>query len=325
MLAFGRLLLSRLGRRGRWAEAPSHIPLLGWRDIAVRTWRRRRTDNVSVLAAGIAFFAFLALLPLIASIAMIYGLLTPAAKVVEDVATLVLVLPEAAQRPLAGLVAEVAGRDTGGVLALTGAVLLTLFAAARGARSLIRSLNAVYGEEDEPSFVRRWTLAMLLAAGCAGLLVLALVGIALFGTIEPLLPGRSPVFWLSVRIGAWLLVLAGFGLGSAALYRYAPRRRRARWRWIVPGAAAATVAWLVTSSAFGLYVANFARYDATYGSLAAVAILQLWLYLSAFILLLGAALNAEIERQTARDTTVGAPRPRGQREAHSADSVGEVP
>ncbi len=323
--ALGRFLLKRTGDRGRQAVTPGDIPMLGWRDIAIRTWRSRRDDNLSVLAAGIAFFAFLALLPLIASAAMIYGLVTTPAQVLEDLRTLMVILPDAAQGPIAIRIAEVINGDRGGPLALLGALVLTLYAGARGTQSLIASLNMVYGEEEETRFARRWSPPVLLAIGTAGVLALALIGIAAFGYIEPLLPGRSAAFWLLVRVASWLLVLIGFGLGSAALYRYAPSRRRARWRWILPGAAAATLLWLLNGAAFGLYIANFGRYDATYGSLAAVAILQIWLYLSAFILLLGAKFNAEIERQTMRDTTVGRPLPAGLRHAQSADTLGEVP
>jgi membrane protein len=323
--ALGRFLLKRTGNRGRQAETPADIPMLGWRDIVIRTWRSRRDDKLSVLAAGIAFFAFLALLPLVASAAMIYGLVTAPEQVLEDLRTAMVILPDAAQGPIAARAAEVINGDRGGPLALIGAVLLTLYAGARGTRALIASLNAVYGEDEEARFARRWGPALLLALGSAGLLALALIGIAAFGTIEPLLPGRSPAFWLTVRIASWLLVLLGFALGSAAPLGRIAVEGRARWRWILPGAAAATSLWLLNSFAFGLYIANFGRYDATYGSLAAVAILQLWLYLSAFIVLIGAKLNAEIERQTMKDTTVGPPRPRGRRQAQSADTVGEVP
>ena len=318
-------LMRGFGDRGRRANAPIDIPLLGWRDIVIRAWRSGKADNLNVLAAGIAFYLFLALLPLIASTAMIYGLVTAPAAVLADVNRLILILPEAAQGPIALRAAEVINSPPGGGWGLVGALLLTLYAGARGTRAIVAALNVIYGEGDEQKFVRRWGVPLLIAIGISSLMTLALVAIALFGYIDDLLPGRTPLFWLAVRIGAWLLVTIGVAGGSAILYRYAPVRRHARWRWIVPGAAVATILWLLNSVAFGVWIANFARYDVAYGSLAAVVILQLWIYLSAFILLLGAKLNAEIELQTMRDTTVGPARRAGQRHATSADGLGEIP
>lgn len=313
------------GDRGRRADSPLNIPLIGWRDILIRVWRNARADNLNVLAAGIAFYAFLALLPLIVSTTMIYGLVSTPEQIVDHVRRLVAVVPAAAQDLVTGRVVEVITANRGGLIALLLAVLLTLYGGARGARSVLAALNIIYGEEDEPRFVRRWALPFALALGSASLMLLAFVAMTLFGYVEQLMPQSTALGQLGAKLGFWLLVTAGIGAGSAALYRYGPARRHARWVWIIPGALATTLLWLAATFAFGVYLANFGRYDVTYGSLAAVVILQLWMYLSAFILLLGAKLNAEIESQTTRDTTVGAPRKPGRRRAASADRVGEIP
>lgn len=313
------------GDRGRRATSPAQIPLVGWRDIAIRVWRNGRADNLNILAAGVAFYAFLALLPLIASTAMIYGLVTEPAEVIEDVRKLIVLAPTVAQKLVSERLVEVIVERRGGILALLLALTLTLYGVARSARSITAALNLIYGEGDEWGFARRWGVPLLLAIGAAALMLLALTAIAVFGYVEELVPDGSPLLWLVAKLAFWLLVAVGIGAGSAALYRYVPARRHARWRWILPGAGAATLLWLLATFAFSLYIANLGNFDLTYGSLAAVVILQLWIYLSAFILLLGAKLNAEIELQTTRDTTIGPERPAGRRDARSADAVGEIP
>ena len=319
-------MLSRgSGDRGRHADSPLAIPPIGWRDIAIRLWRGAKADNLNVLAAGIAFYAFLALLPLIASTAMIYGLVSAPAEVVRDVGTLVSLIPAAAQELVAQRVIEVITDHRGGPLTLMLALLLTVYGGARSARSITAALNVIYGEGDVQRFARRWGIPILLALGSAALMLLALLAIAMFGYVETLMPESTKLQWGATKAAFWLLIALGIGGGSALLYRYAPSRRHARWPWIWPGAVAASALWLLATFAFGLYIAHFGRYDISYGSLAAVVVLQLWIYLSAFILLLGAKLNAEIERQTAEDTTVGAPRPAGHRHAASADETGEIP
>lgn len=319
-------MLSRgSGDRGRRADSPLAIPPIGWRDIFIRVWRSAKADNLNVLAAGIAFYAFLALLPLIASTAMIYGLVSTPAEVMRDVGKLVAIIPDAAQGLVARRVVEVITDHRGSGAALLLGLLLTVYGGARSARSITAALNVIYGEGDVQRFARRWGIPILLALGSAALMLLALLAIALFGYVGELMPEDMPLEWGAAKVSFWLLITAGIGGGSALLYRYVPSRRHARWAWILPGAFATTILWLLATFAFGFYIARFGRYDISYGSLAAVVVLQLWIYLSAFILLLGAKLNAEIERQTGEDTTVGAPRPAGRRHAASADETAEIP
>ncbi|PWG01819.1 YihY/virulence factor BrkB family protein [Sphingosinicella humi] len=320
------LVLSRgSGDRGRHAASPLAIPLVGWRDIVIRVWRNAKADNLNVLAAGIAFYSFLALLPLIAATAMIYGLVSTPAEVVRDVSKLVSIIPDPAQPLVAQRVVEAITDHRGSAPALLIALLLTVYGGARSARSITAALNVIYGEGDVQRFARRWGIPILVALGSAALMLLALLAIALFGYVGELMPEGIPLDWGVAKLGFWLLITLGISGGSALLYRYAPSRRHARWKWILPGALMTTGLWLLATFAFGLYIARVGRFDISYGSLAAVVVLQLWIYLSAFILLLGAKLNAEIELQTLEDTTVGAPRPAGRRHAASADETGEIP
>ena len=320
------LLLSRgFGDRGRHADSPLAIPPIGWRDILIRVWRNAKADNLNVLAAGIAFYAFLALLPLIALTTMIYGSVGEPAEVVENVGKLATIFPDAARKVVTQRAFEVITRPRGGGVTFLMALLLTLYGGARAARSITAALNVIYGEGDVQGFARRWGGPVLVALGGAMLMLLALSAIAVFGYVEELMPGGTRLEWTTAKIGFWAVVALGIGGGSALLYRHAPARRHARWVWIVPGALTATLLWLTATFAFGLYIARLGRYDLSYGSLAAAVVLQLWIYLSAFILLLGAKLNAELELQTKEDTTVGAPRPAGRRHAASADRTGEIP
>lgn len=320
------LLLGRgTGDRGRRADSPLAIPLLGWRDILIRVWHSAKADHLNVLAAGIAFYAFLALLPLIVSTAMIYGLLREPGDLIGDVTTLVTIFPAAAQEVVTGRVVEVITDRRGGAAALSLALLLTLYGGARSARSVTAALNVIYGEGDVQRFSRRWGIPVLVALGSAAVILLALIAVALLGYVDAVVGGAVRFGWLGSTIAFWVPVTLVVCGGSATLYRYAPARRHARWEWIIPGALAATLLWLAATFVFGLYLASIGRYDVNYGSLGAVVVLQLWIYLSALILLLGAKFNAEIELQTGEDTTVGAPRPPGRRHAASADQVGEVP
>lgn len=315
----------RSGDRGRDATTPLAIPLLGWRDIFIRTWRNTRADNINVLAAGIAFYAFLAMLPLIAAIGMVYGFFAGPTEVIEQFRQLIGIIPGEAPDFVAERLGETIDVRGNIAFGLAAAFVLATYGAARSARSVAAALDVIYGEESPRSFVRRWGLALVIAVWSTGVLILALLAIAALGYVEDLLPRGSPLLWGTVRLAFWLASALGVSVGLALLYRHAPSRREARWRWIAPGALGAAALWLLATFGFGVYIANFARFEATYGALATVIILQVWLYLSALVMLLGAKLNAEIERQTRADTTVGPARKRGRRDAAAADQVGEVP
>ncbi len=319
------LLLRRgAGNRGRTARAPSEIPLVGWRDILLRTWHGLRADRVELLAAGIAFYGFLALLSSLTALTMIYGRFAEPEQVLEHIGVLARVAPDAAQALVVRRIIEVAaGAQRWWEVAL--AILLAAFGAVRGARATAGALNIVYGETEEANFRQRWMLPLALAAGGAALLLLALAAVGLFQAVEQLLPEESALVWTAVRVGAWLLLLLVVSIGSAGLYRYAPARRPARWLWVTPGAIASALLWLAATVGVGLYLSSLARVDLSYGSLAAVVVLELWLYLSALTLLIGAKINAETERQTCADTTIGEPRAAGARHAASADQLGAIP
>jgi membrane protein len=177
------------------------------------------------------------------------------------------------------------------------AILLSLYGAMRGATSIITALNIAYDVEEDRGFIRTTLLALLITAGAAIALVLGVIAISALGYLEHLLPFSSPLVHTLLKILTWALAGAAISLLIAALYRYAPNRPNPSWRWLTPGSIVATLLWVAATLGFGFYVANFGSYNATYGSLGAVIVFLTWLYLSAYILLMGGELNSELERQ----------------------------
>jgi membrane protein len=279
---------------------------------------------VSVVSAGVAFFGLLAIFPALAAFVVIAGLVMSPAQMQERIATFSSALPEGAASIVTDQAVSVS--ETGGG-AGWGAVLGFLFAlwgASKGVKSLMEGMNIAYGEEEDRGIVafNLWALALTLFLIVG--LILAVSAAVVAPAIASFVPLPGGIEAL-LTYAPWpvLFVLTIFGLG--VLYRYGPSREPARWRWITPGAVAATVLWMIGSIAFSIYVANFGSYNATYGALGGVIILLTWLWLSAFVVLLGAELNAAIEHQTRRDTTTGAAKPMGARGAEKADTAPRTP
>ena len=206
------------------------------------------------------------------------------------------------------------------VAAIVG-LLLALWSASRGMSGLITAINIAYEEKERRSFLRFNLIALGLTLGVVVGGVLAIALIAILPAAVQLLAVGSATKWLLLLV-QWPLLIVLVMVGLALLYRFGPDRDKPQWRWVTPGAIAATVLWIVASIGFTFYVANFNSYNKTYGSLGGVVILLTWLYLSALAVLLGAVINAQSERQTRKDSTEGAPRAMGRRGAHAADTLG---
>lgn len=311
--------------RGRLAAQPQEIPARGWRDILLRVYGRIGEDNLSLVAAGIAFYGLLALFPALAAAVSIYGLVSDPAQVEQQFGAVGGVLPQEAQGLVAGQLHRIASTSSQALgWGLFGGLALALWSAAAGVKALMTALNVTYDEPERRGFLRFNATALLLTLGA---IVFALISLALIVALPALLGnlGLGEVARVAVSALRWPLLAAAVLVGLAVLYRYGPSRDRARWQWVSGGAAIATVLWLVVSGLFSFYVSNFAGYNETYGSLGAVVILLMWFYLTAFIVLLGGALNAEMEHQTRQDTTEGESRPMGERGARMADTVGRKP
>ncbi|MFM2043915.1 MAG: ribonuclease family protein [Pseudomonadota bacterium] len=308
--------------RGRHADRPVEIPKRGWVEVLKRTWSEQSRDNVSIVAAGVAFLSLLAVFPAMSAIVSLYGLVADPSQIERRMQELSGVLPSEAFEILSGQMRDLAGQ-AGGALSfgLALSVLLALWSAAGGVRSLMTALNIAYDEEEKRGFIAFAATALALTLGFILLMFVTLAVVIILPAVVGLLGLGQTAEWL-VRLMRWPILAAALVLALAVLYRYGPSRATPKWRWVTPGAAVATGLWLLGSIAFSVYITNFADYNATYGALGGAIILLLWLYLGAYAVLLGAELDAEIEHQTARDSTTGPDRPMGDRGAHVADTLG---
>ncbi len=308
--------------RGRQATLPWSIPAKGWWDILKRTKEEMGNDHITLIAAGGAFYALLSVFPGIAAAVAIWGLVADPSGVVEQIDGFTAALPEDAAAIIHEQAVSAAEGGGGAVLTAIVAILLGLWSASKGMKAMIEGLNVAYDEREERSFVKQvilrltltvtMILSVLLAAGLVVVLPGVLKAVGLPSGIE-----------LLIGFAKWALLIVGALVGFALLYRFGPDRDDARWQWLTPGAFLGVVLWIAGSAAFSIYVSNFASYNETYGSLGGAIILLMWLFLTSFSVLIGAEFNAEAERQTRRDTTVGGNEPLGERDAHAADTVGE--
>jgi len=309
--------------KGRSAEKPSDIPAPGWLEIAKRTWKEVQKDNVGIVAAGVAFYFFLALVPLLGATVLTYGLFASPETVARQAAALTAVLPgEAASLigdQLTNVVETSGGKKGFGLIA---AIVLAFWGARNAAGAIVTSLNIAYEEEEKRGFVKTTLLALSMTLGAVLMAGVVAAATAILAAMERLLPNAGPIGHFLFGLLTYL-VLGGFAAAAAAtLYRYGPSRQKARWTWLTPGSIFFAVIWLGLTLGFGFYVRNFGNYGATYGALSSVVVLLTWLYLSSYVLIFGAELNSEIEHQTARDTTAkSGETPVGERGAWSADHV----
>jgi membrane protein len=310
---------------GRDARRPYHIPLKGWWQVAQRVWTESGRDNLSVVAAGCAFYALFAIFPALSALISLYGLTASPSNVESQFGMLADVLPGQAYDMVIEQIRRIAAASGGSLgWSLVVSLGLAFWSANAGTQALFAALNIAYEEPERRNLLQFYLSAFTFTlVGILGGVVM-LLAIVYVPTLFAY-AGFSHAFELVVRVARWpflaLLVLSLLAL----LYRYGPCRRAAKWHWVSMGSLFATAVWLLASAGFSLYVANFAHYDRTYGSLGAVIILLFWLYISFYIVLLGAEINAELELQTAQDTTVGKPKRAGERGAFVADHVAGGP
>ena len=298
------------------------MPFQAWKEILIRTWRESSKDNVGVVAGGVAFYGFLAIVPLLGALVITYGFVADPATVVEHVGSMTAVLP----RQVALIIGEQllnAVQASGGKkgLGLLLALAIALWGARNAATSVISALNIAYEEEEKRGFLKVTIMALVMTTAAVAIGLLAIGATTVLGALHRFFPDTNPITLVLWRLLSYGLLALGAAAAIATLYRYGPSREKAKWTWITPGSLFATIAWMLLTFGFGYYVSNFGNYDTTYGSLGAVVVLLTWMYLSSYVLLFGAELNSEIEHQTAKDTTRGEPRPLGQRGAWAADNV----
>lgn len=309
-------------RKGHQAASPAEIPPPGWKDIAARTYKRIWDDNVGLVAAGVAFYGFFALLSLLGLIVLAYGFAAEPMTVIKHMSALTAVLPTDIAFVIGDqlMTAVKASEKTKG-LGILLAFLVATYGGTNGAASVITALNIAYEEKEKRSLLSFYLIAVGMTLSALFVALAAIAATAALAYLQHLLPSvPRPLVIAGKAIGYVVLTLAAAGIAST-LYRFGPSREDARWKWITPGSTFAAVTWLLLTWAFGIYVSRFTDYRATYGSLGAVVALLTWMYLSAYAFIVGAELNSEIEHQTAVDSTTGSPRHMGERGAWAADNV----
>lgn len=311
------------GRRGEYADRPLAIPWRGWWQVIKRVSSEVAGDRISIISAGISFYSLLSVFPAIAMLIMVYGLVSDTETARRHVELLSGILPQEAYSILADQLGRVSSAASGRLgFGLLLSFALAAWGASRAVTALIIAMNVAYDEEERRGVIKLNLVALGLTLGGLCFFALSITAIAA-------VPAAIAILNLGGALTAVLALVQWAALGLAAIvalagvYRFAPCRASARFRWLTPGAVVATLLWLLSSLLFSFYVANFASYNETFGSLGAVVVLLLWFYISAFAVCVGAEINSELERQTFRDTTTGPDRPIGRRGAVVADQVAE--
>ncbi len=289
----------------------------------MRTWRDVGENRIMLVSAGVTFFALLAIFPAIAALVSLYGLVADTATISEQLGSLQGILPQGALDIVGEQVTRLneKGNTTLGFSLLLG-LALSIWSANGGMKHVFDALNLVYNERESRGFFTLNLVSLGFTAGALLFLVLALAGVVALPIALNFLGLGEGAWWLSQL--RWPVMFLAVLLGLALLYRYGPSRDAPRWRWATPGSALAAFLWLGGSLLFSWYVGNFGKYNQTYGSLGAAIGFMTWIWISTTIVLLGAQVNAEMEHQTAEDTTVGQPQPMGTRRARMADTVGQA-
>ena len=281
-----------------------------------------KRDNAPLLAAGVAFYSLLALVPALVALVSMYGLIANPATVDRQVGSWLRAAPKEVRDLLVTQLKSITDNAgaAAGVSVVIG-ILAALWSASSGMAHMVQAINIAYDEQETRTFVKRRTLALVLTLAA---MVFLLVAVGIIAVLPALLahsglglPGR-----ILAGVAQWVLLLIGMMAALSVLYRYAPDRDSPRWSWTSPGAIVATLLWLIASALFAVYTTNFSKYNQTYGAMGAVIVLMLWLFITALSVIIGAELNAEMERQTRRDTTEGPDAPLGARGAQAADTIG---
>jgi membrane protein len=309
---------------GRQADVPEAIPAKGLRDVFWRVIREVSKDRVTLIAAGATFYLLLAIFPALAALVSLYGLVADPITVSDHLRELASILPPGAFDLLADQINALVERrsSTLGITFFIG-LAIALWSTHSGTLAIFEAMNVAYAENEKRGIVRLNLIALIFTL-CAMLSATAIVGLI------AVMPVVLSYLWLDhfkeqmMLLLRWPFLLLLAFLAVSAVYRFGPSREPAKLRWITWGAAMTTIAWLVMSLGFSFYLNHFANYNATYGTLGALIGFLIWTWLSVAILIVGAELNAELEHQTAKDTTTGPPRPMGTRGAYVADTLGET-
>lgn len=308
--------------RGRHARHPMQIPWAGWKDIFWRTYAEMNSDRLLSIAGGVAFFVLFAIFPAITALVSAYGIFFNASTIAQNLALLHGVVPDSVLKILDNQAMHIASQSNRALsIGVVAGIVVTLWSAMGGVKAMIDALNVIYEEREQRSLIKLNLVALLFTLGGFAVFLIAVAAVVVMPLVLSWI-GLGADAGSLIQILRWPLLLIVLLAGLAILYRYGPDRRAARWQWVSVGSVFASLVWIGASFLFSWYLAKFNTYNATYGSLGAVLAMMMWLWISSMVVLLGAELNAEIEHQTAQDSTVGEEKPLGQRGAVMADTVG---
>ena len=308
--------------RGRKAGTPVHIPWQGWKDILLRTYNEILNDRLMAVAGGVVFYSLLSLFPAIAAGVSSYALFFDPESIAKQVAFAAGVVPSNALDMFRDEIMRIANKSDGKLtLGFAIGLAIALWSANAGMKSMFDALNIIYDEQDKRGIIKLNLVSLFFTVCAIAAALLAAAAVVVFPLALAAL-GLSALDRPIIGLLRWPLMFLMLIVGLAVLYRYGPSRRLAKWRWISVGSVSAALVWLAASALYSWYLSNFANYNATYGALGAVAGLMMWMWIGTLVVLAGAELNAEIEHQTARDSTIGRPKPLGARGAVMADTVG---
>ena len=306
---------------GRNADKPSDIPAKGWWQIAKRVFARFSDDRVMANAAGVTFYSLLAIFPAIASLISLYGLIADPSTIGQHLSLAAGVIPEGGMQIISDQVKSLTSTPPKALgLGVIFGIATSLWSANAGIKALFDALNVVYEEKEARSFIHLTLISLAFTLGGLVFVILAISAIVVLPAVLAFV-GIGATADVLLKVLRWPLMLAAIAFLLAFIYRYGPSRTHAKWRWLSWGSAFSALVWVLASLGFSFYVSNFGNYNKTYGSLGAAIGFMTWIWISSMIVLIGAELNAEMEHQTARDTTVGAPKPLGSRGATKADHV----
>ncbi|WP_162235097.1 YihY/virulence factor BrkB family protein [Sphingomonas sp. Leaf67] len=283
---------------GTGASSPLQVPPAGWLAILKRTWKEMGDDNIGIIAAGIAFYVFAAIVPTLGAVVLSYGLFAEAETVRRNIEGVFASLPKDAASIISDQLLTVveSSNDKQGI-GLVVALLLAWYGATKGSAAIITGLNVAYDTDESRGFVRLNLLKFAVVAGGVLMIFAAIGTTMLLAFLSGLIPNAPVAVLAVIRVVGFMLLAVLVVTAAAILFRFGPDHRQPRWIWLSPGSGGATLLWLAGTAGFGFYVSNFGNYGATYGSLSAVIVTLTWLWLTAYVFLLGAELNAELERQ----------------------------
>ncbi|MBP1884040.1 YihY/virulence factor BrkB family protein [Sinorhizobium mexicanum] len=310
--------------RGRDAATPREIPAKGLRDVFWRVVSEISEERIVLIAAGVSFYLLLALFPALAALVSIYGLVADPSAIGTHMGMLDALLPPGSYDLIADQLQTLTTQKTSTLgLSFLVSLLVSLWSAANGMAALFDAMNVAYGEREKRGVLSR-TLLCLVFTFAALLFAVALI--VAIGVVPAVLTYLWLDRWVEVltKMARWPAILLLATIGTVLIYRFGPSRERAKLRWLNWGAVFSTLLWLAASAIFSFYLEHFANYNATYGALGALAGLMMWVWISVIILIVGALINAELEHQTAVDSTTGKPLPMGQRGACVADTLGKA-